>query len=376
MSTKGKINNRGFASIVVALILVLVFSLITLGFSQIARREQQNALNQQLGTKATYVAESGINQIIMKMKSGVTTGWSNTDCAVNITKAGITSNDSDSQVSCALVTMNTKDVITQNTPAQQSRISFVESTDGNNLDHIDFKWGSACPDTTDTACVRSNSIYLPNIPDNPNPTPSAPWSAPPVIQLSITSLSSYKRDDLINNTFNVFLYPGQSTAVGSVGAITASATNNANKYLVKCSASTSVPPTPCSVSINVSAYSSKKYMIRYMPIYRDASNTDSIYTTPGGSSVAIANSQAEIDITAKSQDIVKRLKVRVPIYNTSTTSTSPGSESPDFVLQAVNICKRIKTSPSGSDFITPTTLSSAATDNACNGLSDGPIVWN
>ena len=129
MRAKSIAKDGGFASIVVSLILVLVFSLITLGFAQIARREQQNALNQQLGTKASYAAESGINQIIKKIRNGVTSGWSSADCAANITTAGITSPGSDSQVTCALVTMNTKNVITQNTPAQQSRISYIESND-------------------------------------------------------------------------------------------------------------------------------------------------------------------------------------------------------------------------------------------------------
>jgi len=366
MSTKVESGNEGFASVVVALILVLVFSLITLGFSQIARREQQNALNQQLATKATYAAESGINQIVKQIRAGVT-NWSNTDCAININSAGIGARTTDSQVTCALVTLNPTSVITQNTPAQQSRISYVESSDGSNINKINFSWGSACQ-SGDEACNSSNSNFLSELRPNPG---SGSWTYPPVIQLSITALNSYKRADLINNTFNVFLYPA-SVAAGT-SSIPGNFANNANKFMVKCSTTNNAPPLPCSTDIDLSSYNSSKFMVRYMPIYRDANNKYSL-PTAGGGSLQIKNSQAEIDVTAKSQDVVKRLKVRVPIYSTSTTSTSAGSETPDFVLQAVNICKRIKTAPSPGS----TTFSAPVpeADSACNGLIDGPIVWN
>ena len=54
-------NEEGFASIVIALILIIVLSLLTIGFAQLARREQQTALSKQLANQAQYAAESGIN---------------------------------------------------------------------------------------------------------------------------------------------------------------------------------------------------------------------------------------------------------------------------------------------------------------------------
>ena len=89
----------------------------------------------------------------------------------------------------------------------------------------------------------------------------------------------------------------------------------------------------------------------------------------GGTSqqLQLQNSQAEIDVTARAQDVVKRIKVRVPI------DASTSGSIPDYALQANNICKRMKTSPLGSDFfnISGTKVSSA--DDACDALSDKPI---
>src|SRR5665213_2637815 len=54
-------NQQGFASIVIALILIIVLALLTVGFAQLARREQQTALDKQKAVQANYAAESGIN---------------------------------------------------------------------------------------------------------------------------------------------------------------------------------------------------------------------------------------------------------------------------------------------------------------------------
>src|SRR5665213_3409191 len=57
-------NEQGFASMVIALILIIILALLTIGFAQLARREQQNALQKQLATQAYYTAESGLNDMV------------------------------------------------------------------------------------------------------------------------------------------------------------------------------------------------------------------------------------------------------------------------------------------------------------------------
>src|SRR6056297_3601709 len=54
-------NQAGFVSIIVASILMVIMTLITIGFTQLMQREQRQALDRQLSTQAYYAAESGIN---------------------------------------------------------------------------------------------------------------------------------------------------------------------------------------------------------------------------------------------------------------------------------------------------------------------------
>ena len=65
--TKTNLNERGFASIVIALVLITILALITIGFAQLARREQRSALDKQLANQAYYAAETGINDTIKSL---------------------------------------------------------------------------------------------------------------------------------------------------------------------------------------------------------------------------------------------------------------------------------------------------------------------
>jgi len=54
-------NQSGMVSIMVTMILMIVMSLIVVGFAQVSRRNQRVALDRQLSTQAFYAAESGVN---------------------------------------------------------------------------------------------------------------------------------------------------------------------------------------------------------------------------------------------------------------------------------------------------------------------------
>src|SRR3990167_9189420 len=54
-------NQSGMASIVVASVLVVILTLISVGFARIMDRAVKNSVNNQLGTSAYYVSRSGIS---------------------------------------------------------------------------------------------------------------------------------------------------------------------------------------------------------------------------------------------------------------------------------------------------------------------------
>src|ERR1019366_6721948 len=63
-------NEQGFASLIIAITLVIVLSLLTVGFAQLMRNEQNQVTNRQLNSQAYYAAESGINDAARALNAG------------------------------------------------------------------------------------------------------------------------------------------------------------------------------------------------------------------------------------------------------------------------------------------------------------------
>ena len=229
---KSELNQRGFASIVVALILVVVLSLITVGFVQLSRREQQNSLNQQLATQASYAAESTINRVVSALRSDFASVNPNTNCGTPDFKETLTA---DVKVTCVLISKNPTSSQYGGVAANNGKIMTFK-TDAS-VGSIDFRWASST--------TTNNSHLFSLMPAN-NPKAST-WNKPAVMQLSITPLGSgkYTRSQMMDNTYNLFLYPGSN----GVTSLDASVTGNGSRILVKCDAAKPTPDT-CKLTIN------------------------------------------------------------------------------------------------------------------------------
>src|SRR5690554_5996893 len=59
-----KDDQRGIASIVICVFVILILSLVVLDMSRDASREQRQSLDHQLSSQAFYAAESGINDTV------------------------------------------------------------------------------------------------------------------------------------------------------------------------------------------------------------------------------------------------------------------------------------------------------------------------
>ncbi|HET6924792.1 MAG TPA: pilus assembly PilX N-terminal domain-containing protein, partial [Candidatus Saccharimonadales bacterium] len=60
-------DERGMVSIMVTLVMIIVITLIVIGFAQVVRRNQRETLDRQLSTQAYYAAETGINDAYKAM---------------------------------------------------------------------------------------------------------------------------------------------------------------------------------------------------------------------------------------------------------------------------------------------------------------------
>ena len=352
-------DQSGFASIVIALILVLVMSLLTVAFSQLARREQRSALDKQLSTQAYYAAESGINDVIKNLDAVnaldpppnqcltqtqlTTTGITTSS---NYRNGGVSVSPANNAVSYACVLVNAKpdSLLFKGVSPEEQKSSKFSVSGG--LDDLTISWASADPARTTPRTAAETAKF----------SPKASWNSPGVLQVSITPLNNMTRDGLIANTATVFLYPGPGGA--GTGTVLYSDIKGALKGSIVNGYCGNPGDFPCKATIQTigGGGSTDQYLVRILNYYtasditvdaKDLSNTK----------LQFLNAQAKIDVTGRSRDVLKRVQVRSPIKQ-------PIEESPGFTLEGQSICKRTSTY-TGQDTLNPPDLT-AATSAACS----------
>ena len=314
------VAEAGFASIVIALILIIVLALLTVGFAQLARREQRNALDKQLASQAYYAAESGVNDIVKDIPAIATANPPSDQClnTSNFSLNPIIDQPRGVSYSCALVNLNPPNLLYDNVAAEEQRyVTFT--TNPNPMVSITIQWGSADNKTT----YRTSSGF----------TQLGQWgNSPGVLEVSLTPLGTgtLQRSSLISSNFNVYLYPydasGSSTVSynpSSQGQI-AGRCNGAGAY-------------PCSLTINnLPTIVGEWYALRIIDHY-DASNINISGSAGALGPVSFVDGQAQIDVTGKAREVLKRIQVRVPIH--------PSYPLPKYSIESQNTCKRFTLDP-------------------------------
>ena len=345
-----KNDERGFASIVIALVLIIVLALFTVGFAQLARREQQTALDKQKATQAQYAAESGINNVYKDILAGKVNdkadgtsclSVANPDGKNTINSNALTATPDINQTngvsySCAMVSLNTDNLKIDKFPPTSGR-HMMFSTSAN-LTSLNIQWGSATGVTTPAPSFNASQPLL---------TSQNGWKYPAVIEFSITPLDGMPSTGniekyLVDNTFTFYGYPygsGVNTvsyAPGSAGQVVSG----------KCSAGTGA--YPCSVQLT--GLGGKHFVIHMVDFYNTsnvlicANGSPSTTTCPTGSSVTFQG-EPMIDVTGKARDVLKRIRVRLFIHGSSDHLPDDNAILPNNALEAQNICKRIQAAP-------------------------------
>lgn len=353
-----KLNQKGFASIVIALILIIVLALFTVGFAQLARREQQTALDKQKAVQAQYAAESGINNAYQDILSGQinSANASDTNCmktgggpnqlsANSLTAKGMDVNTTNGvSYSCVLVALNTDNLEIGDLSSGSGR-HMVFSTAAP-LDSLTIKWGSATGRTNFASSLD---------PDHPDLLTADKWQYPPLVEYSITPISGlpvanpakYLRD----NTFSFYTYP----SAGGTNTISYDLTKQGQVVSGACTGSGLYP---CSVTLN--NLGGKQYVLHFVDFY-DASNIVITASKVGGGSTTFSG-EPMIDVTGKARDVLKRLRVRVFLAGSQTGDDN--AILPNNAVEAQNLCKRVQAAPPTADF--PQGSSYDGLDGSCN----------
>lgn len=352
-------KQAGFVSLTVALTLVIILALLTVGFAQLSRREQQQALTKQLSVQAFYSAESGINDAYQAIKDGVITSstpYTDGSRCIDIPGASAPSKTinaaAGSTYNCLLVNLRPPTLeYTKTAPESDHRSTF--STD-QPLGNLKISWNS----------TYNNNNFLANTANGFGDSSS--WTTagrPPVLEFTLSPIpNNFTQADLIKDSFTIYLYPStngpNSIDYATIAGNPPAGADQGTIVPGSCSAATHI----CSVTIgNILNGAGFNYLIRFVTHY-DTADVSISGTTPGGVAVRFVDGQASIDVTGKAQDVLRRERVRVPLKD--------NPDLPKYAAEGQNICKHFTTTPSNSSFLNPDeTGASPGTSNACY-LSD------
>lgn len=326
-------NDDGFASLVIALILIVVLSLVTIGFAQLARTEQQNALNKQLSNQAYYAAESGVNDAIQAIPAieSASPAVNPNQCLSSTLLPNSTLNSgADVSYTCVLANLNPLSLVKDPLTAD-SGWSTVFSTvnppgvvgGSGILASLTVDWSSI---DSKTALPAAGVTSLP---------PLASWNYPGVVQFSITPVlsASLNRATLEADTYTAYLYPSRSGS-GSV-LYTASGARAPIVSASNCSTGT------CTVTISnlkqPTSTAGEFYLIHMFDYYDSSNIAITKATDSNAKSLEFTKSQAQIDSTGKALQAVRRIRVVVPLNSTLSL--------PNNAIEAQNVCKRFSVYP-------------------------------
>jgi len=334
--TKQERREAGMVAIMVTLILMVVISLIVLGFAQISRRNQRQALDRQLSAQAFYAAETGVNDVAKLIRDRQASGEvipEKTDCG-NGGSFYTEANGINPAIS---------------EPDQIAYTCLLVDPTPNSLEYRSIgTTGTIFPVIAESGSISSIRLTwspMPGDDGDPPPTQNCPTSGSLSASRAFTAAESWTcgygllRFDLVstagslsmgglqNALMTTFAVPLRS---GGTSTITYANSPGNSRVGVACTAAS------CSLTINLSPAGSM-YHMRVLSLYKElATLRVEAFSgaNAGGNTVSLRDAQILVDSTGKAQDVLRRIQVRLPL------NSGPNNLS-DYAIQSTDaICKR------------------------------------
>lgn len=294
-------EQSGMAAIMFAMFIVIVISLIAFGFAVIVRNDQRQTLDKTLSNQAIYAAESAINKKQRDIAAGVGEPTNINDCDLDPIAQEVLNTEMPGVTIACLTWNKAPDDITFNNVGSNPAITRI-ATDSSAINSLRITW------------AKSGTVIFDGELDR------LVLSTMPTLRITVAQ----ERD--INNVRTAFINPQDNGTViemtdvsGIIGD--ADCSDNTCTALIR-----DLPGTWNNgqgygwISISSLNGISDPVTIR---AYSSMNATDS--------PVSIVGAQAEIDATAKSQDVIKRLKARVSLIENTWR--------PGFAVMADELCK-------------------------------------
>lgn len=335
-------DQKGFVSIIVSMVIITVITLITIGYATAMSREQRQSLNRQLSTQAYYAAESGINEtmadvgLLIEQSGTIPKQLECQDIEDTVHIKDNYGSNTGVSIPCVIINPDPLNILFQNQTTNNFKAKYFKLAASADTASIRISWGAA------NGAETTGTLLDEFFPQNPSYPSLVDWptnvGAVNIIMVPFSTNDS--RDSIIANTAHFKLVP---TARSSASDVSYVVTSNKPDYSgtpsltgANCSRASmfSSPPTQldCSVVItNVPTSGELNFVIS--SLYRANDIMIEAFDSTG-TIKPISGVQVEIDVTAKSTDILRRINVRLPIQN-DITRPYPAFEA------STDICKLI-----------------------------------
>lgn len=343
-------NQQGMVAIMVTIILMTIIGLVVIGFAKISQRDARQALDRQLSTQAYYAAETGVNDVGRKVAAALIArdgsfdfynsktycggGGAGTSPVNDLAPAGASSTlDTVYKIGYTCVKVDPRPTSIEYSPAlKQGHSVIVRANTDAVIKEVTFSWQSPLGTNFDCPYPGGTPGSLPPI------TGAGAWDTDQcnagLLRVDIIpTVGNLSRNALIDGSMTAFLYPNNTATTGRNAGSAANITGLGNQGAIIQSGCVGTDGTyACNARINVGSIRTG-YVLRILPMYEDAFL--SITATDGADKPQrIQNAQVVVDSTGKSQDVLRRIQVRLPINNFDPLSV------PDYAIQATDgLCK-------------------------------------
>ncbi len=323
-----KTNDQGIVSIIFTMTMILIMTLVVLAMSHNSIKEQRQSLDRQLSDQAYYNAESGISDwanylyanadLPADKKECSTSRISPYDTAPN-PEISVGDNGND-KYTCVMYDKAPETIEYSNLNVGESRVVPITPANGD-LDDLTIKW------TSDGSGSETCDFGL-------DPMTTSGNCSVGGMRIEIIDTSQLSRDNLRENNFVAFMLPWVNTTWSNTGIIGYNAGRGADHQGArqpgaKCEVSSRVCETKVA-DINLSQGTT--YLLHISPLYTTATTVTINGVTSIGAPIKFNNAQYMLDVTGKSADVLRRVKVRLP--------ANGSSQNIDYTLRtADDICK-------------------------------------
>lgn len=323
-----KSSQNGFTSIIVCLLIMIVLSLITVGFAQIMGREQRAALDRQLSTQAFYAAESGVNDASLELATNpqytklddcnpVTIGGAEVSKEIDpvgpVRSTCVNVNPFPQELLYSPISTN------QNNPTVIPMIGVDPAGVSAAISRIEIRWSQA---VGNTGSSQFRSSFARDFPSQ-----SAWNSRTGALKVGVILFSVGDGRAQILDRFSEFYLNPNITGTGTVVHGSGTRENIGQIVDGNCISST------CTVSITgIPSYNDLKLVMS--SIYR-GNNVEIRAYSASNVQLRLTGAQAAIDSTGRSGDVLRRISVRKPL-----SAVYEGSNG-NALISSGDICKLI-----------------------------------